>query len=452
MDTARPAGHKPRVRSSRLWMLPLLLAAMVLGSWWFTYRARHGDRELGVYVTGAERMAAGDEIYRRTTDKKPFTYPPFAAAPFVPFSWLPESWHLPAWFCINFLILVAIVRWLHAWARRAAPATGPPRIVWFWVLTTLLGVHYVLSVFTYQSHDLLILGAAVLAAAAWCRNRATAGVWAGLGAATKATPLLFLVLFVLRRRVLAVLLLLAATAGATLLPDLLWPRDDGRWWVEAWYTVNLTELEVGGTASVEGAWKAHSWLNQSLSGTLTRLLTAANKSEFVDPDVALLHLSPGACKVVTLVLQAAVLGAIALGVLGAARAVRRADDPAAMQRTVGLGEVAVIALGMVLLSPQSSKQHFGVWLLPAAFLADRVLRGRRDAWLWLLLAVTALLGPLAGRELLTRAVVEKLNACGNLTWCTVLLLAATVRVLWTAGRGDQPAPGIPRNSSTTSAA
>jgi len=439
-------------------MLPLLLAVMVVGSWWFSYRARNDDRELPVYVTGGERLAAGAEIYRRGADAKPFTYPPFAAVPFVPFAKLPATWQAPAWFCVNFTILLLIVRWLHAFGRRQVAGASPPRLVWFWTLTLVLGVHHVFSVFTNQSHDLLILGAIVLVAAAWCRGRATAGVWAALGAAMKATPLLFLVLFALRTRWLAAALLLLATVSLTLLPDWWFPRADGRWWVEAWYDVNLRVLQVGGTASADGAWNAHSWLNQSLSGTLTRLLTAAKiPGAFVDEHAALLHLSDGACKVVTMLAQSAVLAAIALGLRRAARVVRTAADPPAMQRTVGLGEVALIACGMVLLSPQSSKSHFSVWLLPAAFLADRLLRGRRDVWLWVLVVGVLLLGPLAGKDLVGRSVANQLNAWGNVTWCTVLLLAATARGIWTADRDRAPAapqvaPGTTRSSTKTSPA
>jgi hypothetical protein len=438
-------------------MLPLLLAVMVLGSWWSSHRARDDDRELPVYVTGGERMAAGDEIYRRGADHKPFTYPPFAAVPFVPFAHLPAGWQVSAWFCINLTLLLLIVRWLHTFGRRDVPGAGPPRLLWFWVVTIVLGVHHVLSVFTNQSHDLFVLGAVTLAAAAWCRGRPTAGVWAGLGAAIKATPLLFLVLFVLRGRFVAALLLLLATVGLTVLPDWWFPRADGRWWVVAWYDVNLKTLQIGGTASTEGIWNPHAWLNQSLSGTVTRLLTAAHgPARFVDEHVALLNLSAGACKAVTLAAQAGVVALIALGVRGAARAVRSAADPAAMQRTTGLGEVAAIACGMVLLSPQSSKSHFCVWILAAAFLADRLLRARRDVWLWVMLVGIVLLGPLAGRDLLGRTLANKLNAYGNVTWCTLLLLLATVRALCTAYRpaaaSAQPAPGTARSSTSTSPA
>lgn len=412
---------------------------MVCGGWYFGVRAKGEDRELPVYVTGGERMAAGEEIYRRGTDGKPFTYPPFAAVPFVPFALLPKDWQPPAWFVVNFVILLLLGRWLHEWGRRDWPGAAPPRMAWYWGLLLLLGIHHVLSVLTNQSHDLFIAGALGLCAASWCRKGHWAGLWAGLGGAVKATPMLFLGLFALRLRPLAVVLLLASFAGLSLLPDWWFPRDDGKWWLQAWYEVNLRGLEVGGTADARGAWNPHSYLNQSLSGTLTRLSTpVAIPGRFVDEHVALAHLSPTTAKYIGLALQLGVLGAIAFGIRGAARAVRTAADPAAAQRTLGLGEVAAIACGMVLLSPQSSKAHFCIWIFPAAFLADRLLRGRRDVLLWLSVGAAVLLGPLGSKGLLGGDLGNKLLAYGNVTWCTVLLLIATVRTLTTSAAPRAP--------------
>lgn len=420
---------------SRLWLVPVLLAIAVLGAFWFGSRAKTNDRELPVYVAGACRMAEGTEVYRAGLDKKPFTYPPFAAVPFVLFRPLPEEWHAPVWFVVNFAIVLAIVRWLHAHGRRAAPDLGPPRIRWFWVLTVALGVHHVLSVFANQSHDLLIAGTLALTAAAWCRGSAVAGATCGLGAAIKATPMLFVVLFAARLRTAPLLFLLATAAGLSLLPDWWFPRPDGKPWLVAWYEVNLSGLEVGGAASGASAWNAHSYLNQSLSGTLTRLLTpVAEPGPFVDQDAALVHLSAAACTWIARLAQVGVVALVVLGVRGAARTVRTATDPAGAQRTVGLGEVAAIACGMVLLSPQSSKAHFCVWMFPAAFVADRVLRSRRDVLTWVLLAGALLLGPFSGKDLVGRSLGVKLNVYGNVTWCTLLLLLATVRALWIGGR------------------
>jgi hypothetical protein len=151
--------------------------------------------------------------------------------------------------------------------------------------------------------------------------------------------------------------------------------------------------------------------------------------------VLLVALPAGVFKVVNYASQLAVLGLIALGVRAAAKTVRAAADRALAQRGVGLGEVAAIACGMVLLSPQSSKSHFCVWLFPVAFVAERLLRGPRDRLAAGLLVGACLTGLLAKDVLGTRLGNQAL-ALGNVTWATVLLLLATVRCLWTAARAD----------------
>ena len=69
------------------------------------------------------------------------------------------------------------------------------------------------------------------------------------------------------------------------------------------------------------------------------------------------------------------------------------------RRTVALGECGLVACGMLLLSPQSSKAHFCLLLLPAVFVADATLRGRRDWVQWTLLggAAALSLGTAKGR-------------------------------------------------------
>jgi len=438
MDRAERAGHNARVNRSRLWLLPLLLAVLVGGAWVFGYRAeKKPDRELPVYVQGGERMAAGVEIYRPGEDGKPFTYPPFAALPFVPFALLPHDWQPAVWFAVNFAIVLLLVRWLHGYAQVPLPGRAPPRLVWFWLLTGVVGGRHVFSVLSNQSHDLLIAGLVGLCAAAWCKNRSWAGLFAGVGAATKATPLLFVGLFGLRWRWSALVWLAVGVVGATVLPDLLFPRADGQWWWQRWIDVNLRGLQIGGAAAAEGVWNSHSFLNQSLSGTLVRLFTPVQGGgDFVlgtAGHVLLVALPPLWFKVVNYGCQLAVLGLIALGVRAAAKTVRAAADQALAQRGVGLGEVAAIACGMVLLSPQSSKSHFCVWLFPVAFVAERLLRGPRDRLAAGLLVGACLTGLLA-KDVLGKELGNQALALGNVTWATVLLLLATVRCLATASR------------------
>ena len=312
------------VKRSSLWLLPLLLAVMVGGSFYSDRQAAKGDRELNVYVTGGQRMAAGEQIYA-----KPFTYPPFAAVPFVPFAKLPVSWHPSAWFVVNFLILVAMIRWLHRYASGEETGRSPPKLWLFWVLTAVFGGRHVVSVFTNQSHDLTIAGLVMLTAVSWCGHKRIfgmwAGIWAGLGAATKATPLIFLGLFGLRLHWLGVLANLLTTVGATLLPDYVFPRADGVAWWRSWYDVNLAGLKLGGTAEAAGAWNSHSVLNQGLSGAMRRLFTAVEVPDgnFVVGDkghVLLFEMSATMTKVATLVMFGFVLGVISMCVLFAKRA------------------------------------------------------------------------------------------------------------------------------------
>ena len=436
-DTRRVPATKPAPAARRWWLLPLLLAVAVLGGWWFGARAQGDDQELPVYVAGGARMAAGDEIYRRQAgadheaDRKPFTYPPFAALPFVPYAQLPKGWQAPLWFVVNFGIVVLLARWLHRHAMRDGGGLGPARPVVFWLLVGVVGGRHVASVFTNQSHDLFIAGLLGLCAAAWTRNRALAGAWAGMAAAFKATPLLLVGLFGLRLRLVAVALLVVAAVGATLAPDWLCPRDDGKAWAVAWYERTLRGLDAG-AAQAEGAWSSHNILNQGLGGTLTRLfqpLDATSTFTVGEPGTALVgELSPTAFRIVLHGGQLAVLALLALAARRGARAVANAADRAAMQRVVGLGEVGAYACGMLLLSPMSSKSHFCVWLFPVAFLAERLLRGRRCVAaiaLFVLGAVVALLA----KDLLGKRLGNLVLAYGNATWATLLFLLATVVAL-----------------------
>lgn len=453
MDNAARSGDNAFVKRSSLWLLLLLVAAMIGGAFYFDRQAAEGDRELTVYVMGGQRMAEGAEIYRRGTDAKPFTYPPFAAVPFVAFAQLPSNWYPAAWFIINFLILFTIVRWLHRYASDEETGRSPPRLWWFWLFTAVFGGRHVVSVFTNQSHDLTIAGLVALTAVSWCRpsrmSGMWAGVWAGLGAATKATPLIFVGLFGLRMHWLGLLSVLLTTVAATLLPDYLFPRVDGASWWRAWYEVILSGLQLGGTAEAAGAWNSHSVLNQSLSGVMCRMFTPV---DFPDPSfvvgeqghVLVTELSPAMAKVATLLMSGMVLLMLSACVLFATRAVRAAGGRmAAMQRTVGLGEVAAFACGMVLLSPQSSKSHFCIWLFPVAFVINYLARTRRDALAMLLFAIAMILGMLS-KGMLGSAAANVLLAYGSVMWSTVFLLLATLRCLQVAAQNSFAADSCER--------
>lgn len=420
---------------------------MVLGGWWFGFRADRGNPELPVYVTGGERMAAGQAIYQPGTDAKPFSYPPFSALVFVPFAWVPPEWQPAIWFAINFMLLIAAIWWLHRWAGRAWPAADAPRLGWLWVITAVLAARHVVSVFENQSHDLLVLLPMVLGAAMWCRGPGGgalgAGIGAGIGAAFKATPLLALELFLLRRSWVAAAALLVAFGVLSWLPDWILPQQSGGSWLRSWYEVNLRGLGLGAAASTEGVWGSHSILNQSLSGTLTRVLSAAPadaSGPFVLRNLVLVPLGPTALRASILLGQVAVVALIAWGVLRARASVALAGS---RQQRLGLGEFGLVLCGMVLLSPQSSKAHFCVLLVPAVFCADRLLRGgRRDLCLLLLLATSALLGLGSVKGILGKNAGNFVLGLGAVTWSTLAMLLASLRALREPAENNSADPSV----------
>lgn len=424
-------GNKVPVR---YWAGAAIVGILVLGILWFQHQARRGDRELPVYVTGAERMLAGEEIYRGGADAKPFTYPPFFAVPFVPFTWLSEKARVGLWFSINFGVLLLCLWRVHTWTRELRVGDGPPFQV-FWIPTLLLAGRHLFSVFENQSHDLLILGLLVLCAEAWRKGRDfAAGAWAGVGAACKATPLLFLSVPLLRARWSGVVGVVAAAMLFSLVPDLFFPRDDMGYWTVAWYEKNLRALDVGGTAAAAGAWNSHSVLNQSLSGAVARLLSPPvhTDSPFVVQGAMLFDAGPEGTKAVTLGLQVLVLLGIAAAVWLCGR--RGEKDRGGPDPVLRWGEVGLVACGMVLLSPMSSKSHFCVLLLPMALaVAWYLYRGRDRLLLWLLVLAFAL-GTATTKGIWGRELGNRLLAFGVVTWHTVVVMAACARVTWLARR------------------
>jgi len=387
---------------------------------WGFWERRNGD--LPVYLRAAERMQEGDEIYR-PEDRRPFTYPPFLALAPAALAALPAWAHRPVWYCLNALVLVTIVLLVQRHTgrrRRDHRRTGRPWV--FWTLMALLAGRHVSSAFENQSNDLWIALAVLLCADAGARGRqAASGAWAGLGAAVKATPLLFAPAFLVQKRWTAMLLVVASAGALTLLPDVVAPREDGRSWAVAWYDAFLAgNVAPGATAGrVGNAWDETNILNQNLAGTLTRLSTPVQGDGNMRIDASVWAPSQTTLRVVILLAQLGVLALLAFGLRPGAR------ESSAWRR---FGEAGAVACGMVLLSPMSSKSHFCVLVVPFAFLLVDWLRGR-DRVTGLVLLGAALTGTFTTKGLWGRSLGNEILARGPVTWCAFLTLLGAVHVL-----------------------
>ncbi|MGH7162207.1 MAG: glycosyltransferase 87 family protein [Planctomycetota bacterium] len=376
------------------------------------------DGDLPVYLRAAERMAAGEEIYR-PEDPRPFTYPPFLSLTAYPGTLLPEPARRPAWYCLNALALVAVVLLVHRNVKETLRAPSAPTPWRFWAALALLGMRHVSSVFENQSNDLLVLLSVALCADCAVRGRgALAGAMAGLGAALKATPLLFLPVFAWQRKWAACAGLAAAFLAASFLPDAVFRRDDGGSWALAWQCTFLGEVRPGAPASrVGGAWWRGNVLNQSLSGTIYRLSTPPAVDPEIKIDASLWRPGRRLLQAVTVAAQLAVLGAVFF----ATRAQRGGLE--------SWGGAGAVACGMVLLSPMSSKSHFAILVLPLSFCLAEWIRRRGDAVLLAHLLAILLAGTLTPKGLWGREIGNRILVHGSVTFCALAALSASVYLL-----------------------
>jgi hypothetical protein len=378
---------------------------------------RKDTSELDVYITAAQRMLAGTEIYS-PSDPKPFTYPPFFAILFVPLAVLPAATHRLLWFSINVALLAFVVVTLRRIVRDAAPI-GFPRIGW--LLVAALGMRHVFAVFENQSHDLIVCAWFAAGALAAARHRESrSGSRFGLAAAAKATPLLMLPVMLGQGRLRAAAVFVLAASLVTLTPDVLMPRSDGRLHVVAWFQTFAPAIRAAAAPEVGNAWTPHNFLNQNLIGLVRRWTDHPLAEGTFVRDVAFVQLPVSLRRAIKLVLQLAVVASIAI----VARPRRRNQEPTRVRSWRRFGECGLVACGMLLLSPMSSKSHFCLLVLPILFCVETWLR-TRDRRVLAALLVAFVAGTLTSKGIVGSRVGNLLLAHGAVTWTTLALMVGS---------------------------
>jgi hypothetical protein len=378
-----------------------------------------------VYVRAAHHLRGGGDVYRVEDG---YLYPPFTAWAALPFTGLPAPAVRAAWLLINVLCGVVLVR--GAWRLAGGPRLeGAARAGRGEHLAAILGaccgLPYVQNCVAHQQTDLVIGALLIGGCLLLGRSRAlVAAACLGLAAAMKCTALLWAPVLLWRRRPAAAVCLLTVALGVNLLPDLYRPSPSGRPWLAEYGQRFLSPLTQAG--HYLGTWGSHVVYNQSLSGAGLRWVattwTWGPADCTVDARPALV--SPvalrGAVYSVDLLLLLA--AAWALG-----RPFRRPGVVGADGPRHGL-ECAVVLLLMLLLSPMSSKAHFGTLLVPGFCLARAALSpGRRAERA--LLAVAVALSLLASKGPLGERLYTLGLWYGALTWQTLALLAGCLLAL-----------------------
>ncbi len=438
---------EPGTSLSRGWRAVLVVAvlASIVALAQAHHRASKGENALVKWAPAFEALERGEPIYgvaRPGVGAEGYPTLPLSLLVMRPFHALGPTAGPLAWAAAK-----VVLAWLIVWAALAL-AAGRARAfpAGLAAIVVVLSFRPLYSDVQHGNVNVPVGATVVAAAWAWSRRRELeCGTWIALGAVLKVTPLLAALLFLRQRSARGLAgLALGLALYAFVLPSLwLGPERNvelvGAWWrqmVEPY--VEQREPELMQTEHI----------NQSLFGVLARLTTDAVAIEADPPEqptdvrVTLVSLSPRAFHVVHRVACLAVLAVlwIALGPRRAERDGRRV-----------LGELALLALAMLMLSERSWKHHYVLLALPIAYLAihTRSDETRRVAWLGI--AASAVLFGLTGEAVLGHRGSNLAEAWGAFL-AGALVLFASCAVVLARTRGAETAgarslgPALPRSS------
>ena len=227
----------------------ILLAAACVGVLVYACLAYHLD--LDVYRIGGRIWLQGGNLYGTLPStamgvRMPFTYPPLAAIVLSPLSLLSMR---ADGIVIDLAIVAVLALALRPFCRRLGWQLA-------WVLPFALLLEPVRGNLAYGQVDVFLM-AMVVADCLTDSPRWPRGSLAGLAAAMKLTPALFIVFFLLRRDYRAAATMGASFAVASGLGFLLAPADSARYW-------SGTLFDVGRIGGPQNA------TNQSIFGVLAR--------------------------------------------------------------------------------------------------------------------------------------------------------------------------------------
>jgi len=302
-----------------------VLGAEIAAVVWFA--ATYHSIDFRIYMWGAHAVTQDAQLYQVRAYGHWFTYPPFAAVAFVPVAAMQVTLARVAWD----LASVAALAYSAAIALRLA-GYRPTRALVAGVTAAALPLDPMYQTLYLGQVNLILL--ALILGDVWRASRdRPAGIGVGIAAAIKLTPLIFIVFFLLARRLKAALAASATFAACGLIGLAVAPRASARYWTVLFHD----------TARVGAPYIS----NQS-------------------PYAAAIRIAGGAAHVgAWYLLIPLVLGATGLA---AATVLARAND--------WLGAAAAAGTAGLLVSPISWAHHW-VWILPALVLLVR--DGRRLA-------------------------------------------------------------------------
>jgi len=317
-----PVGGIPGRAGRKRWVAPVIYGilglelAAVIG-----FAATYNALDFRIYMWGGHAVTQDTRLYLALAYGHWFTYSPFAAMVFVPIASVPLTLARVAWD----LVSVAALAYCVVLTLRLA-GYRPSRLMIAGVTAAAMALDPVYETLFLGQINLILL--ALMLTDVWRVSRGrSAGIGVGIAAAIKLTPAIFIVFFLLARRIRAACMAAATLAGCGLIGLLVAPRASEMYWEHLSHdTSRVGALYIS---------------NQSPYGAVVRIAGGA-------AHVGLWYL-------------AIPLAFAAIGLPAAAILARRGD---------WLGATAATGTTGLLVSPISWAHHW-VWILPALVLLLR---------------------------------------------------------------------------------
>jgi glycosyl transferase family 87 len=381
-----PVEAKPRPAFSWvpyvLVMIPIAIG-MGVSAW-----RRNSPEWTTVLVEAARQLLKAGSVFGATTDPEMngFVYPPFSALAVVPFTWLSHKVSQLAFYLISLACLCLTTRlaWDLSGGRtdRSSSKAAKAEHATF-LLACAIAIKFAFNALSHLQTDLIVDALLMLGLLALTQLRfIVAGVCWGLSAAFKGPPLLMIIYLLWRKKFGAAIVMLAVAIGVNLLPNLVSTPPGGGLWLTQWI---ISYAKPFGKNDIPGTWYNDIKNNQSIAGAVNRwLATTPTKSK---AGVYATPLKP-APSPLTLkgVTTGANLAVFAFTVATLFIGSRKSKPAQGIARQVL--ECSMFFILTLLLSPMTSRTHFGILILPAFCLCrDAIYSGDKFSWTLVILAL-----------------------------------------------------------------
>ncbi len=363
--TADPPDNLGRYARLAVWVA--LLGTFVGASMVYAKKASEDRSAILRWLHQVREVKDGVNIW----DGLMFPNPPIFAITLLPLTELPPMTAALTWFWLKVILTLGSIALVFRMVRQ--PDDRDPMPGWLQLTILALSFRPILSDLHHANNNLIILFLVVVSLTAWRKKYDVgAGLALGLAIAYKVTPGLFLIYLLWKRSwraagatCLALGLFLVIIPGVILSPEF-----NGEC-LSSWYHRILRPYAVSNfTGDAE--------VNQSMPGVLSRLFCdqRGGRNDATE-GLNLLDLDPVAVTRGSKILSIGFVGLLLY--LCRTKADRRSDPRL-------LGEFALVALTMLIVSERSWKHHFVTMLLPYTFLGYRLWRHELGRVQWGVLA------------------------------------------------------------------